>query len=180
MANEVNSVRPEKKAIVAEIRERLDNAKFAILADFKGMSVEQSGDIRAKLRECDTRMFVAKNRLIELAMEGKSYSDLWKSVLNENSVLIAGTGDPVATAKVLDGFHKENGILAAKSGMLNGKGLTAEEVKQLVDLPGKQELQGKLVGTLVAPMRQLAGVFHQKQASIVYVLKAIQDKKEAA
>jgi len=180
MAENEKTVRPEKQAIVAEIRQRLDNAKCAILVDFKGMSVDDSAAIRSKLRECDAEMFIAKNRLIQIAVNDTDYGDSWKDSLNYATALVAGSGDPVATAKAVNSYYEENDVLEVKCGMLNGAGLTGQEVKDLASLPSKHELQGKLVATLAAPMRQVASVLEQKKASIVYVLKAIQDKKEAA
>lgn len=180
MAEVANSVRPEKQAVVSELKERLDAAKCAVLVDFKGMSVEHSQDIRTRLREIDAEMFITKNRLLEKALEGRGYAGQWGEMLDGSLALITGRGDPVATAKTVDSFYKEHEVLRVKGGMLDGSGLSVDEVKHLVELPGRDQLYGRLVGTLVAPMRQVAGVLEQKKASIVYVLKAFHDKQEAA
>lgn len=180
MAEKTKAVRPEKEAIVSEIKAKFSDATCAMLVDFKGITVAQASDIRRELSDLDALLFIAKNRLIERALKDKSYLVQWQEGLNECSAIVTGTGDAVATAKVLSKFHKENGILEVKSGMLDGMALSGDEVKQLAELPGKNELRGHLVATLAAPMRQIAGVFHQKIASVVYVLKAVQDKKEAA
>lgn len=170
--------RPEKTAIIEEIRSRLHDAKSAFIVDFSGISVAASVELRSQLRECEATMFVARNRLVEKALEGKAYAPVWEKALRGSSAVIASRGDAVATAKLISLYHKENGVLRVKCGMLDERGLSAEEAAELAELPGKGELQGKLAATLAAPMQQLAGVLEQKKASIAYVLKAIQEKKE--
>lgn len=180
MAENEKNARPEKTAMVGELRERLGSSTCAALIDFKGMTVDLSAEIRSKLRELDAEMFICKNNLLNVALKDEPYYGKWSSELKGQSALVTGRGDAVATAKALAGVSKENKAISVKCAMLDADGLDSEEFKQLASLPGKEELQGKLVATLAAPMRQLVGVLGQKTASIVHVIKAIQDKKEAA
>ncbi len=180
MAERVTRVRPEKEALVAEIRERVDSSNFAIVIDFQGMKVDLSADMRGKLRELGSRMFICKNRMITTALKDREFIGEWETALKGQSALITGGEDAVAVAKLLKKLCKENDSLNLKCGVLDGIGLSAEELAQIADLPSKEELHGKLVATLAEPMRRMAGVLQQAKSSIVYVLKAFQDKKEAA
>jgi large subunit ribosomal protein L10 len=175
------NVRPEKAAVVAEIRERIVSANCAMLVEFKAMTVDKASDMRTRLRAENALVFVCKNRLIGAAVKDEPFYDQWKPALNGSTLLVTGSGDAVATAKLLDKVCKDNSeVFDVKCAMLDKAGLSADEFKQLAALPSKEELQAKLVGTLVAPMRNLVGVLGQKTASIVHVIRAIKDKKEAA
>jgi len=180
MSENDKNVRPEKAAIVAEVSERLGSSTCAALLDFKGMTVDLSAEIRSKLRELDAEMFICKNNLLDVVLKDQPYYGKWSPELKGQSALVTGRGDAVAIAKALDGVSSANETISVKCAMLDQAGLDKDEFKQLASLPGKEELQGKLVATLAAPMRQLVGVLGQKTASIVHVIKAIQDKKEAA
>ncbi len=83
-------------------------------------------------------------------------------------------------AKILQGFIKEHSLPMLKGGRLGTTGLSASDIELMAKLPARKILLGMLVGTIAAPMSQLAGVFRQKLASIVYVLKAVEQKKSAA
>jgi large subunit ribosomal protein L10 len=106
MVKETKTVRPEKEAIVNEIKAKFADATCAMLVDFKGITVSQASDIRRELCELDARLFIAKNRLIGRALKDESYLAQWQEGLSECSAVVTGTGDAVATAKVLSKFHK--------------------------------------------------------------------------
>ena len=89
-----------------------------------------------------------------------------------------GKGDVAQTAKVLKDFIKENEKPVIRLGAMQGVALTAAEIVQIATLPSREQLLSQLVGVLAAPMSQLVGVLNQKVATIVYVLKAIEDKKQ--
>ena len=94
--------------------------------------------------------------------------------------LVFGAGDVAGAAKVLREFTKANKVPVVKLGHLDGVVLSAANVETLATLPSKKVMQGMLVGTIAAPMSNLVGVMSQKLASLVYVLKAVADKKNAA
>ncbi len=167
-------MRPEKKAIAREIQEHIDGSVFVILADYRGLTVAQTEKLRNSLRASDASMQVVKNRILRLA------DDRLGQDLKGPSAMVYGRGDVVQAAKVLREFIKENKLPVIKVGSLEGAILSPSDIETLANLPSKQELQGKLVGTLAAPLSKLVGVFHQKAASLVYVLNAVKEKKEAA
>jgi large subunit ribosomal protein L10 len=121
-------------------------------------------------------MRVVKNRMFRHVARELNY-DLEDS-LRGPSAMIVGDGDVVEAVKILRDFIKENTLPVVKIGTLEGVILSAEDIKKLAELPPKPVMQGQLVGTIAAPLTQLVGVMQQKIASVVYVLKAIQDKKE--
>ncbi|MGD9874427.1 MAG: 50S ribosomal protein L10 [Kiritimatiellia bacterium] len=170
-------MRPEKKSIVDEMRGAVKDSGFVILTDYRGLSVSQTENLRKQLDRVDARFRVIHNRMFkkftkELALDGFDAS------LKGPSAVVTGKGDAAVTAKVLRDFIKANKIPAVKMATVEGQMLKAAEVDQLADLPPKPVMQAMLLGTLAAPMTRLAGVLSQKVASLLYVLKAVEDKKQ--
>ena len=170
-------VRPEKEAMVGEIRTRVSASSYIFLADYKGMNSGRTIELRRRLRKAGARFQVVPNRLLRQAV-GKD-ADFGKSLLGPTAMVV-GTGDVVEVAKTLAGFAKEFAQPGLKGGSLEGRFITADQVRSLATLPAKPVLQAILLGTLLAPMTSLACVLNQKLASLVYVLKAAQDQKEKA
>jgi len=173
-------MRPEKEAIVREIREQMAGASFAILADFTGMDTAKTALLRRALKESGTQYHVVPNRLFRVVVRELDCPGLEEG-LKGPTALVFGAGDVAAAAKALKEFAKANGkIPVVKLGYLDGGVLQAADVETLATLPSKKVMQGMLVGTIAAPMSNLVGVLDQKLASLVYVLKAVADKKSAA
>jgi large subunit ribosomal protein L10 len=173
-------MRPEKQAIVREIREQLSGATFAILADFTHMDTAKTAALRRKLRETSARFQVVPNRLFRVVAKELKYDGIEAALVGPTAI-VYGTGDAAAAAKALREFIKGNNkIPVVKLGHMAGAVLSVAEVEALATMPPKKVLQGMLVGTLAAPMSGLVGVLSQKLASLVYVLKAAADKKSAA
>ncbi len=177
MSNEqARTYRPEKEAIVSEIRRGVSESAFVFLSDFTGLSVSRSAELRRRLRPVNARYQVVPNRLFLQAVQGLPAASL-KPVLKGSTAMVTGAGDPVETAKILAAFAKETQMAAAKGGVLEGAVLSAADVSALASMPSRKTLQAMLVGTLASPMRNLASVLNQKVASLVYVLKAAEEKK---
>ncbi|MGD9611816.1 MAG: 50S ribosomal protein L10 [Kiritimatiellia bacterium] len=173
-------MRPEKQAIAREIKEQLGSATFAILTDFTSMDTAKTATLRRKLRETDARFQVVPNRLFRTVAKELGYVGI-EAGLKGPTALVFGAGDVAATAKALREFIKANNkIPVVKLGHLDGAVLSAADVEALATLPSKKVMQSILVGTIAAPMSNLVGVMSQKLASLVYVLKAAADKKNAA
>lgn len=167
-------MRPEKQSIADEVRKNVEGSVFVLLADYRGLSVSQTNDLRDKLSATKTRFQVVKNRTLNLVEPGLADG------LTGPSAMVYGSGDVVTVAKTLRDFIKDNGLPVIKIGKLEGTILSAEDIKHLAGLPSREQLYAQVVGTLAAPMTQLVGVMNQKLCSLLYVLKAIQEKKEAA
>lgn len=173
-------MRPEKEAIVREIKEQLSGATFAILTDFTTMNTMKTAALRRKLRETNAHFQVVPNRLFRVVAKELNYTGIEAGLVGPTAI-VYGAGDVAATAKALREFIKGNNkVPVVKLGHLDGAVLTAAQVEVLATLPPKKVLQGMLVGTIAAPMANLVGVMSQKLASLLYVLKAAADKKSAA
>lgn len=173
MSKEDKNLRPEKVAMINEVQEAAAGALYMLLADFDGMSMLETMEFKKQLHDADAEMKVVKNRMIS-----RIYGDIGR--ITGPSAMIYGAGDVVEVAKVLRKFSTEIDKPAVKGGVLEGSVLSADDVVALAKLPGKQELQAKLVGTLAAPMTQVVGVMNQKVCSLLYVLNAVREKKEQA
>lgn len=175
MKPEIKGIRPEKKSMSAELSERVDGALYMIFADYTGMDMPQTDELKTRLREQEATFNVVKNRMLSRIL-GEEVAPLLKGQL----AMIYGSGDVVETAKVIKKFSAENKKPELKGGLLEGKLITGEQVIELAKLPSKDALRAMLLGTLQAPCTNLVGVFHQKVASLVYVLDAAKRKKEEA
>ncbi len=171
-------MRPEKTSIAKEIKSRIDGKGFVILTDYRGLDVPRSNELRNRLRAVDSEFSVVKNRLMRHVTEDAGYGMLNEG-LRGPTALVAGDGDVVEAAKVLKAFIRETDKPVIKMGAMEGVRLSAADIEHLAGLPPKPILQGQLVGTLAAPMTQLAGVLHQKLCTLLYVLKAVEEKKTA-
>ena len=170
-------MRPEKTAMVDELRGRMRDAAFLILADYRGLDVGALTALRNQLRAVEAELHVVPNRLLRVAAREVGQHGL-EPALKSPSALVSGRGDLARVAKVLRDFIKDKNMPVVKLGALQGALLTADQVAQIADLPSREQLYGMLVGTLAAPMSGLVRALNQKLASIVYVLKAVQEKKE--
>lgn len=173
MKPEEKGLRPEKIAEAAEIDTRISGALYMILADYNGMDMPMTTELKASLRDNGASYNVVKNRMLNRALP----QDV-SSLLTGQTAMIYGEGDVVEVAKVLKKFTATNQKPVVKGGFVEGKAVSAADVIELAKLPSKDVMRAILLGTLQAPCSQLVGVLDQKVASLVYVLSAVKDKKE--
>lgn len=171
-------MRKEGKAqVVAEMAEKLAACQAAFLADYRGLDVEQINQLRGELRQHGVEYRVVKNTLLRLAAKDTDVACLADFLQGPTAIALVGD-DPVAPAKVLTEFAKKNDAFEIKAGSLGGKVLSLEEIKALADLPGREELLAKILGSLNAPASNFVGVLAAVPRSFVQVLAAIQAQKE--
>jgi large subunit ribosomal protein L10 len=170
--------RDSKEQVVAELAEKLAGAKAAFLADYRGLNVEQVNKLRNELRGVGVEYLVVKNTLLRLAAVGTS-SECMSGQLQGPTALAIASADPVASAKVLADFAKTNAKFELKGGALEGKVLSINDIRALAELPSREVLLGRLLGSLNAPASNFVGVLAAIPRSLVQVLAAIQDKKAA-
>ena len=178
MSKDNKKIRPEKKAMYNEVQENVSGALYMLLADYKGMTMPETDEFKKLLRGANARVKVVKNSML-----GRISSEMGCGLsgqLSGPTAVIFGEGDVVEVAKILKKFSGDKNKPALKGGVLEGAVLSANDVGELAKLPGKKELQAKLVGTIAAPMTQLVGVMNQKVCSLLYVLNAVCEKKEQA
>jgi large subunit ribosomal protein L10 len=169
----------QKKEIVERLAKTLEESTIAILVDYKGLNVAQITELRTRFRAENVYMEVVKNTLLAHASEGNDAA-LMKDFYKGPTAIVLSKTDPVAPAKILLDFSKTNEKLQIKAGVLSGKLLSQDDIKQLAKLPSKEELLGKLVCLLNAVPTSFVNVLAGVPRSFVNVLNAIRDQKEAA
>jgi len=169
----------QKKEQVKRLAKEFLESEISILVDYKGLDVLKMTDLRAQLRNEGIQMEVVKNTLLERASEGTDAA-LMKDFYKGPNAIIISKDDPVAPARILSKFAKDNDKLEIKAGALSGKLLTIEEINQLAKMPSRDELLGQLVRTLNAVPTSLVTVLSGVPRAFVNVLNAVKDQKDAA
>jgi large subunit ribosomal protein L10 len=153
--------RPEKVAVVDEVKDRLGSASAALLTEYRGLSVSALAQLRRQLRDAGGEMKVYKNTLVRFAARDL---DLEIDELLTGPTAIAFVdGDPVNVAKALRDFAKTNPALVVKGGLLGDKPLSAAETQALADVEPREVLLAKLAGAMAAPMVQFAGLATEEE-----------------
>lgn len=173
------TARPEKISFVAEIGERIRNAEFAMLVDYRGLTVDKLTELRQQLRQQKSRLTIVPNRFLGIAASAQGVEGL-APCLEGPTALVTGRGDVTEVAKVIAAYAKGNPLLKVKGGVIGRAVIPAGDVESLAKLPARPVMLGMAVGTIAAPMMGLVGVLNQKACSLLYVLKAIEQKKGGA
>jgi Ribosomal protein L10 len=157
-----------KKQIVEEIKTKIQDAKSVVLVDYKGLTVYQDTEFRAKLRDAGVEYKVLKNRLVKIAFNELGYTD-FDEALNGPTAVAFSTKDAVAAARIVVEAGKNYGKVSAKCGLMDGAYLDEAAVKTIAALPSKEVLIAKMLGSMLSPISKLA-----------YVLNAISEQKAQA
>ncbi|MDI6875098.1 50S ribosomal protein L10 [Candidatus Solincola sp.] len=171
--------REEKIARVEEMRNRFLSSRFIFLTDFTGLKAEEMNALRFKLREKGGEYRVLKNTLALLAIRDTEYQSLGELLVGPVGAVF-GSEDPVAVAKELAAYARENPNLKVKGGFLEGRLLDAAEVRSLALLPPREVLLGRLVGSLKGSLYGLHGVLSGPYRKLVYALRAVAEEKSKA
>lgn len=167
----------EKKAVVAEVSKQIENAQSIILAEYRGVDVGNMTSLRVKARNSGVYLKVLKNKLVKRAIEDTPFSSLSEDMVGP---LVFGiSDDPVAAAKVLNDFAKENDLFVIKSGAMPNERLDANAIKALASLPSREELLAKLLGTMQAPIAKFVRTLNEVPTKFVRGLAAVRDQKPA-
>ena len=138
------SVLEQKKAAVAELVEKLKAAQAGVIVDYRGLTVEEDTKLRSKLREAGVEYKVVKNTLTRFAIKEIGYDEMDEALNGPSSLAISAT-DPVAPAKIISDFAKENENLTIKAGFLDGKVISLDEIKTLANTPSREVLIAKIM-----------------------------------
>ena len=151
----------EKQAIVAALAERLQNAASGVFVDYKGINVADDTKLRAELRDAGIEYTVVKNTLTRFAIDRAGFNEL-EPILNGTTSLATTTGDPIAPIRIISEYAKKmTGKFNLKAGFMDGKVLPMEELTKIAELPSKEALYAKVLGTMLAPITSLAVVLGQ-------------------
>lgn len=168
----------EKKKITADLQERFKKSTLVILTDYKGIDVQSMNVLRRKLRDASAEYRVAKNSLFVRASEGNDVT-LIKDRFTGPSAVALSYDDPVAPAKVLTDFIKENKKFEIKVGVLNGKVVDVAGIKALSLLPSREVMLAQVLSAMNAVPTTLVTALSDVPRRMVNVLQAIKDQKEA-
>lgn len=170
--------RPEKVAVVDEVRDRLSSAQAALLTEYRGISVADLSKLRRALSSAGGEYKVYKNTLVRFAARelGLELDDLLVGPTAIAFVPADSTGDPVMVAKALRDFAKANDKLIVKGGVLGEKFLSADDAKALADVAPREELLAKMAGLMQAPMAQMAGLLQAPLRDFANLLQALIDQ----
>lgn len=172
-------IRPEKVAMIAELKATMVNAKGVVLADFRGIKVKQDTKLRSKMRAAGVEYSVIKNSMASIAAKEAGIDGL-DNYLKGPLAMVSSSTDPVAPAKLISEFMKENRILEIKGGLVEGKVINAEAVKSLASLPSREVLLSRLLGSMQAPITGLVTALQGNISNLVYALDAVRQQKESA
>ena len=151
----------EKQAVVEALSQRLNKATSGVLVDYKGITVAEDTALRRELREAGIEYSVVKNTLLRFAVDKCSFNEL-DNVLNGTTSLATTEGDPIAPIRIISEYAKKlNGKFEVKGGFMEGKVLPMDELAEIAQLPGKDALYAKVLGTMLAPITSLAVVLGQ-------------------
>ncbi|OWY63402.1 50S ribosomal protein L10 [cyanobacterium TDX16] len=175
---ETRDPRPEKVAVVAEVKERLEAADAAVLTDYRGIDVAAMAQLRRALTDAGGELKIYKNTLVRFAVQelGLDVEDL---LVGPTAIAFVppkadGTpGDAVTVAKALKDFAKGNEHLIIKGGLLGDKALSVDEIKALAEVAPREVLLAQLAGAFAAPMQQFAGLLKAVPQSFAYGLAAL-------
>ena len=148
-----------KQPIVKEISELLEGVQSAVLVDYRGLTVEQDTKLRKELREAGVSYKVYKNTLINLAVKGTEFESL-NQVLEGPTALAVSKDDATAPARILHNFSKTAPALDLKAGIVEGT-YYADAIKVVAAIPSRDELLGRLLGSMKSPISNLARVLNQ-------------------
>jgi large subunit ribosomal protein L10 len=167
----------QKETLVADMKNRLQNAQASFLVDYQGLDVETLNKLRNELRQTGSEFQVVKNRLVKLACQDTETESLREHFVGPCALAIAHD-DIVAPAKILVDFSETQKKLELKAGQISGKMMDASAIKRLAELPGRNELLSQTLSAMKEVPTSFVRVLNGVVVSFLNVLKAIEDMKE--
>lgn len=168
----------KKQEVVAEVSAQLAQAQSIILADYRGLEAVDMTKLRAKARSSGVYFRVLKNSLVRRAVADTPFAQLAEQMIG--TLAFAISADPVAAAKVLNDFAKGNEHFVIKGGAMPNVVMGPKEVGSLANLPSRDELLAKLMGTMQAPVTKFVQTLNEVPSRFVRTLAAVRDKQEQA
>src|SRR5690349_9957563 len=162
--------------MVAEVAAKLAGAQAVIVAEYRGLDVGRVTQLRAKARKSGLYLRVLKNTLARRAVKGTPFEQLSDQMVGPLMYGIAS--DPVAGAKVIAEFAKDNELFVIKAGAMPNSRMSDKDVKALAQLPSRDELLAKLMGTMQAPMAKLVRTMNEVPGKFVRTLAALKEQRE--
>jgi large subunit ribosomal protein L10 len=182
----MDNPRPEKVAVVTEVRERFDRAGAAILTEYRGLTVKEIAALRRSLSAAGGDYRVYKNTLVRFAARDLGIVDLDALLTGPTAIAFVNPavdgrgGDAAVVAKALREYARSNPKLVVKGGVLGNRVMSADDTNALADLPSRDVLLARFAGALAAPLQQFAGLLQALPRNFAYGLKALMEQVAAA
>jgi large subunit ribosomal protein L10 len=170
--------RTQKEASVEKLRGDLEPGGHLILAEYRGLTVEELSELRKKVRAVSGRVRVMKNTLVRHAVNGTD-KDVLNDLLTGPNALVFTKEDPVPLVKAVADASKEYDAVKVKGGVVEGRAVSPEEILRIAELPSREQLLGKMLGSVSAPLQGFMNVCQGVSRNLVYVLEGIRKAKEA-
>jgi large subunit ribosomal protein L10 len=167
--------RDEKAAVIDRIAGELESSSAVFAVDYRGITVSQVADLRARLRTADATFTVVKNSLTERAAD-RAGADALKQLLEGPTALTFVRGDAAAAAKALSDAQRVTDVLAFKGGLMDGRAVSADDIRAIARLPSREVLYAQLVGTVAAPLNGLARTLNALISGVAVQLGQIRDQ----
>jgi len=165
----------QKKKLIDELSDRLNRSKAIVFAGYKGINVQALNKLRKNLKTKKIDFKVAKNSLLKLVLKNNNIK-IDEAILDKQTVLAFGYEDEIEPNKIVYAFKKENEKLEILGAIVNHEFVNAESVKSLALMPSKNELYGKVIGTIAGPLSGLINVMSGNLRGLVSVLKQYSEK----
>lgn len=167
--------RADKVAVVDEVRERFAEAEAVLFTEYRGLDVTEMADLRGRLIDADCRYKIFKNTLVRRALSDDAPDGAMDLLLGPTALAFCGK-DPSAAAKALRTFAEEHEALVIKGGILSGTLLSDDQVRDLADLPSRDELMAQMLGALAAPLGSLASMMNNLIGEMSGLVQALIDQ----
>jgi len=168
----------QKAEAIQSIKEKLEKAQAVVLTDYRGLNVAQVTELRKRLREAGVEYKVLKNTLTKIAAKEVGIDEAVDSYLEGPTAVAFTYGDPVAVAKILADYAKDNDKLEIKAGILENKVIDAAGVQALAKLPSREVLIAQVLAGMQAPISGFVNVLQGTIRNLVYALDAVRQQKE--
>ncbi len=168
----------QKQVVVAEVNEIAASALSAVVADYRGLTVAQMTEMRAKARAAGVYLRVVRNTLAKRAVQGTEYECLNESFVGPTLVAFS-TEDPGSAARLLKDYAREHNALEVRALAIGGEMLGADQLDRIAQLPTLDQARAMLLAVMLAPVVKLARTLHEVPGKLVRTLAAVRDQKEA-
>lgn len=168
----------QKKKIVDEIKGKVDKAQTVVLVDYRGLNVDELTQLRHQYKEAGVEYKVYKNTMMRFAFKDAGFEDFNQYLTGPNAVAF-GFDDPIQAAKITDEFAQKHEKLEIKAGIVDGKIINLDQIKDLASLPSREVLIAQALGGFNAPISGFVNVLQGTIRNLVYALNAVKEKQEA-
>ncbi|SHE93247.1 LSU ribosomal protein L10P [Litoreibacter halocynthiae] len=169
--------RAQKEKLVDELGQIFESSGVVVVSHYEGITVAEMQDLRARMREAGGSVRVAKNRLAKIALEGKPCASIATHLTG--MTVLAYSEDPVAAAKVVNDYSKDNDKLVILGGAMGDNALDVAGVKAVAAMPSREELIASIVGCIAAPASNIAGAIGAPASNLASILSTIEEKAAA-